>query len=191
MATRWDYVPDLGEDVVRRTSEDVGKVKKRINVESSGLKGGAKEAVREAGGRAASRLGARASTVGAALQGGYELGREIDERTGVGKKIVDATVGKDIDRAIAKRDKVELSEESKKRIARGDLDKKADEDSSRKMDPDLVRMFQRKPMYQMGDEVLYKDMRDEREGYSRGGKLTASSRADGCAKRGKTKGKMY
>lgn len=36
-------------------------------------------------------------------------------------------------------------------------------------------------------EQRVKDLR----GYAGGGKVTASSRADGCAKRGKTKGKMY
>jgi hypothetical protein len=185
MATRWDYVPNLDEDVVRRTSEDAGKVKKGRNVDSSNLKGGAKESVREAGRRAAGRLATRAGLTGGALQGGYDLGREIDERTGVGKKLVDATVGKDIDRAVAKRDKVELSEESKKRIARGDLDKKADEDSPRKMDPELMRIFQRNRNYNDG-------IRDEREGvFAKGGKVTASSRADGIAKRGKTRGRMY
>lgn len=183
MATRWDRVPNLDEDVVKRTSEDVGKVKKRMNVESSGLKGGAKESVKDAGSRAASRLGARAGLAGAALKGGYDLGREIDEKTGVGKKIVEATVGKDIDRAVAKRDKVELTEESKKRIARGDLDKKADAASSRSMDPDLVRMFQR-------DTTRDDGLRDERE-FRRGGKVSASSRGDGIAKRGKTRGKVY
>jgi hypothetical protein len=185
MATRWDRVPNLDEDVVRRTSEDVGKVKKRMNVESSGLKGGAKESVRDAGGRAASRLGARAGLAGAALKGGYDLGREVDERTGVGKKIVDATVGKGIDRAVAKRDKVELTDDAKERIRRGDLKEKADEDSPRKMDPELMRIFQRNRNYNDG-------IRDEREGvFAKGGKVSASSRGDGIAKRGKTKGKVY
>lgn len=183
MATRWNRIPDPNEDVVQRTSEDVGKVKKRINVESSGLKGGAKESVKEAGSRAASRLGARAGAAGVALQQGYEVGRAIDEKTGVGKKLVDKTVGKEIDRAVNKRDKVELTEEAKERIKRGDLDKKREPDESRKMDPELVRMFERNPMYQMGDE--------SKEGYKRGGKVSASSRADGIAKRGKTRGRMY
>lgn len=183
MATRWDRVPNLDEDVARRVSEDVGKVKKRMNVESSDLKGGAKQSVKEAGGRAASRLGARAGLAGAALQGGYELGREIDEKTGIGKKLVDKTIGKDIDRAVNKRDRAELTEESKERIKRGDLGKKSESSESRKMDPDLVRMFERNPMYQMGDEA--------REGYKRGGKVSASSRADGIAQRGKTRGRVY
>ena len=188
MATRWNRIPDPNEDVVQRTSEDVGKVKKRMNVESSGLKGGAKEAVREAGGRAASRLGARAGAAGVALQQGYELGRDIDERTGIGKKLVDKVIGKEIDRAVNKRDKVELSEESKERIKRGALDNKygLPVDEPRKMDPEVMRMFERNPNYRMGEET-----EKTPEQYKRGGKVSASSRADGIAKRGKTRGRMY
>lgn len=183
MATRWNRVPDPNEDVMQRTSEDVGKVKKRMNVESSGLKGGAKEAVKEAGGRAASRLGARAGAAGVALQQGYEIGRAIDEKTGIGRKLVDKLAGEDIDRAVNKRDKVELSEESKERIKRGDLNKKRESESEK--EPPLD-MFLRKPGYRMGEET-----EKTPEQYKRGGKISASSRADGIAKRGKTRGRMY
>ena len=177
MATRWDRVPNLDEDVAKRVSEDVGKVKKRMNVESSDLKGGAKQSVKEAGGRAASRLGARAGLAGAALQGGYELGREIDEKTGIGKKIVDATVGKDIDRAVNKRDKVELSEDAKERIARGELKAKREAESEKeKIDEKLLDMY--RPRVIDGQ-------------YKKGGKVSASKRADGIAMRGKTRGRMY
>ena len=177
MATRWNRIPDPNEDVVQRTSEDVGKVKKRMNVESSGLKGGAKEAVREAGARAAGRLGMRASLAGGALQTGYEAGRAIDEVTGAGKKLVDKTVGEKIDRAVNKRDKVELSEESKERIKRGDLDKKRESESEKeKIDEKLLDMY--RPRVIDGQ-------------YKKGGKVSASSRADGIAKRGKTRGRMY
>lgn len=177
MATRWNRVPDPNEDVMQRTSEDVGKVKKRMNVESSGLKGGAKEAVKEAGGRAASRLGARAGAAGVALQQGYEIGRAIDEKTGIGRKLVDKLAGEDIDRAVNKRDKVELSEESKERIKRGDLDKKRESESEKeKIDEKLLDMY--RPRVIDGQ-------------YKKGGKVSASSRADGIAMRGKTRGRMY
>lgn len=114
MATRWQSVPGMDEDVVQRTAEDIGKVRKRMNVESSGVKGGAKDSVREAGGRAARRLGARAGMAGAALQGGYDLGRAIDESTGVGKKMADKA-GRAIDRA-ASGDRVTLTKEAKQRV---------------------------------------------------------------------------
>lgn len=114
MATRWQSVPGMDENVVERVAEDIGKVRKRMNVESSGVKGGAKESVRDAGARARNRLGVRAGMAGAALQGGYDLGRAIDESTGVGKKMVDKA-GKAIDRA-ATGDRVELSKDAKRRI---------------------------------------------------------------------------
>jgi hypothetical protein len=53
------------------------------------------------------------------------------------------------------------------------------------MDAELMRMFLRNRNYNDG-------IRDEREGvFAKGGKVTASSRADGIAKRGKTRGKVY
>ena len=121
MATRWENVPGLNEDVGQRTAEDIGKVRKRMNVDSSGLKGGAREAVREAGGRAASRLGTRAGLAGMALEAGYGLGRSIEEATGVGKKMVDKTVGPMIDKLAAGEDRVELTKEAKERIAQGEI----------------------------------------------------------------------
>jgi hypothetical protein len=114
MATRWQSIPGATENVVERTSEDIGKVRKRMNVESSGLKGGAKESVKEAGGRAARRLGARAGLAGAALQGGIEAGRALDEATGVGRKLVDKA-GSAIDRA-ATGDRVTLTKDAKRRL---------------------------------------------------------------------------
>lgn len=114
MATRWQSVPGMDENVVERVAEDIGKVRKRMNVESSGVQGGAKDSVREAGGRAARRLGVRAGMAGAALQGGYEAGRAIDEATGAGKKMVDKA-GKLIDRA-STGDRVELSKDAKRRV---------------------------------------------------------------------------
>ena len=114
MATRWQSIPGATENVVERTSEDIGKVRKRMNVESSGLKGGAKESVKEAGGRAAKRLGARAGFAGAALSGGYDAGRALDEATGVGKKLV-GKAGAVIDKA-ATGDRVKLTKETKQQL---------------------------------------------------------------------------
>ena len=97
--------------------------------------------------------------------------------TGAGKKLVDKTVGEKIDRAVNKRDKVELSEESKERIKRGDLDRKRESESEKeKIDEKLLDMY--RPRVIDGQ-------------YKKGGKVSASSRADGIAKRGKTRGRMY
>lgn len=118
MATRWSNLPGLNDDVVERSIEDYKKVQKSRNVASSNLKGGAREAVREAGARAGNRLAGRAGAAGAALQGGYELGRAIDERTGVGKRMVEGseTLKRVADR-MGSSDHVKLSGSSKARIA--------------------------------------------------------------------------
>ena len=60
MATRWDYLPGLNDDYVARNVEDYKKAIKAKNVGSSALRGGAREAVIEAGGRGAARLAGRA-----------------------------------------------------------------------------------------------------------------------------------
>jgi hypothetical protein len=159
MATRWQSIPGATENVVERTSEDIGKVRKRMNVESSGLKGGAKESVKEAGGRAARRLGARAGLAGAALSGGYDAGRAIDEATGVGRKLV-GKAGSAIDRA-ATGDRVTLTKEAKQQLE--------DEENFQGMQKALREV----------------DEESGRKGYAKGG----VTRADGCAQRGKTKGR--
>ena len=120
MATRWDNVPKLTDDVVKSAKEDVAKAKKGRDVDSSKLTGGAKEAVREAGKRASNRNIGRGGAAGAALQGGYALGRAIDEETGAGKKLVDKL---GIGSQGNKRDKVELSEDSKSRLDEMDTDR--------------------------------------------------------------------
>ncbi len=160
MATRWQSIPGAREDVVQRTSEDIGKVRKRMNVESSGLKGGAKDSVREAGGRAARRLGARAGLAGAALQGGIEAGRALDEATGVGRKLVDKA-GSAIDRA-ATGDRVTLTKDAKRRLE--------DEENFQGMQKALREV----------------DEESGRTNYAKGGKV----RGGGCESRGKTKGRF-
>ena len=160
MATRWQSLPGPNEDVVQRTTEDIGKVRKRMNVESSGLKGGAKEAVREAGGRAARRLGARAGLAGAALQGGYEAGRALDEATGVGRKLVDKA-GSAIDKAVTG-DRVKLTKEAAQQAE--------DEENFQTMQRALREV----------------DEESGRKEYAKGG----SVRGGGCERRGKTKGRF-
>lgn len=158
MATRWQNIPNLDEDVVERVREDMQKSRRGRNVDSSKLSGAAKDVVREAGSRATNRNLSRLGIAGAALQGGYEIGKEIDERTGVGKKLVDAVAGKAIDEAAAG-ERVELSKEAKKR----------------------------KKDYEEAEA----DLAAASLGYAQGGKISsASTRADGCAQRGKTKGRM-
>jgi hypothetical protein len=131
-----------------------------MNVESSGVKGGAKESVKEAGGRAARRLGARAGLAGAALQGGYEAGRALDEATGIGRKMV-GKAGSAIDRA-ATGDRVKLTKEAAQRAE--------DEGNFETMQRALREV----------------DEESGRSNYASGGKV----RGGGCERQGKTKGRF-
>jgi len=212
MATRWDNVPKLTDDVVKSAKEDLTKAQKGRNVDESSLRGGAKEAVREAGRRAENRNAGRLGAAAAALQGGYEMGRTIDEKTGLGKKMVDKSGLGDLAEEMATpSERVELSEESKARIARGDLNAKpkarADKDSeggggsSRSEPKSRVLMENREPKYETMKRggMTAKYMSFTKTGKPAGmkpvtkmasGGVTASRRADGIAQRGKTRGKM-
>ena len=185
--TRWSGIPGGKGDVVERFKEDLAKGKKGRDVDSSKLTGGAKEAVREAGRRAERRNVGRGGAAQAALSAGYELGRAIDEETGLGKKIVEKSgLGRAAEKAADRRDKVELSKSSKERLD----DMEADE-ALREVDEE-----------RKGRKYAEKDKPTEYRGddeYKRGGRvkkmasggMTASKRADGIATRGKTKCKMY
>jgi len=187
MATRWDNLPGLDDNFLDRAREDLQKGKKGRNVDSSKLTGGAKESVREAGRRAENRNVGRAGIPAAVLAGSYGIGRMIDEETGVGKKIVDKTVGPSIDRAVASKDRVTLSPEAKARIEAGELEEKETPKPRKKetetASPEGKMRPGRNP--EIDDET-----RENAGGYKRGGKVnSASRRGDGIAQRGKTKGK--
>ena len=185
--TRWSGIPGGKGDVVERFKEDLAKGKKGRDVDSSKLTGGAKEAVREAGRRAERRNVGRGGAAQAALSAGYEVGRAIDEETGLGKKIVEKSgLGRAAEKAADRRDKVELSKSSKERLD----DMEADE-ALREVDEE-----------RKGRKYAEKDKPTEYRGddeYKRGGRvkkmasggMTASKRADGIATKGKTKCKMY
>lgn len=173
--TRWSKLPNLERGVFEGVREDLEKGKRGRNVDSSNLKGGAREAVREAGRRADMRNLGRAGVGGAgaqlALEGGYALGREIDERTGAGKKLVEATgLGRAAEAAVNRRDKATLTKDAKQRL----------EDVE---DAEIARRV---------DEEMAAEKANKREvDYKKGGKTSASKRADGIAQRGKTKGRVY
>jgi len=168
MATRWDNLPGLRDDVVARSVEDYGKMKKGQNVDSSKAKGTAREVIKEAGDRGRNRLVGRAGYAGAALENGYMLGREIDERTGAGKNMVEGSQTlKGVANKMGESDRVKLSEDSKDRIAHAENAK------------------------------ALREVDAEKEGMKKGGKVkkyasggSVSSRGDGIAQRGKTKGRM-
>ena len=185
--TRWSGIPGGKGDVVERFKEDLAKGKKGRDVDSSKLTGGAKEAVREAGRRAERRNVGRGGAAQAALSAGYELGRAIDEETGLGKKIVEKSgLGRAAEKAADRGEKVELSKSAKERLE----DMEADE-ALREVDEE-----------RKGRKYTEKDKPTEYRGddeYKRGGRvkkmasggMTASKRADGIATKGKTNCKIY
>ena len=190
MATRWDNLPGLKDDVVERAKEDFAKGRKGRNVDSSKLTGGAKDAVREAGKRADNRNVGRAGAGQVMFEIGYGVGRKIDEKTGLGKKMVDKSgLGDAAEKAANRRDKVELSKDAKARLDEEEVDnyrrETEAEDKARKA-------------YSGKDEESYKG-----DGMKRGGRVkkmasggmtsgasSASKRADGIASRGKTRCKI-
>jgi hypothetical protein len=191
MATRWDKIPGFKDDVGKRSFEDMDKLKKAANINSSGLKGGARQAVIEAGGRGLARNIGRGALAEGAFEAGYGIGRAIDEKTGVGKKIVDESgLGDLAERVANSRDRVELSEDAKKRIARGDLDSEEVIPSKKKSTASKNMSVEGK-MYAGRNPEIDDSTRESAGGYKRGGKVVskASSRADGIAQRGKTRGR--
>jgi hypothetical protein len=161
MATRWDNLPGLNDDVVSRSAEDYKKMQKGRNVDSFKVKGSAREVVREAGTRAGNRLAGRAGAAGAALQGGYDLGREIDKRTGAGKKMVGGSSAlKAVADKMGSSDRVKLSEDSKDRIAHSENAK------------------------------ALREVDAEKEGMKKGGAVKKYARGGGIEQRGKTRGRM-
>ena len=181
MATRWDNLPGLNDDVIERAKEDLAKAKKGRDVDSSNIKGGAKESVREAGTRAQNRNLGRMGAAQAAFSAGYEAGKAIDERTGLGKKLVDKSgLGDVVDRAVNSRDKVTLTPEAQQRVNAGETG--SDDVDTGKYEPRRTE----------GDFGAYKrggSVKKMASGGMTSKVSSASKRADGIATKGKTKGR--
>ena len=100
----------------------------------------------------------------------------MDEKTGIGKKLVEKSgLGDLADKAVSRRDKVELSKSAKERVDEDDRFKEV-ERVLRETDEDIESS-----KYGKGDK------------YKRGGKVSvskASRRADGIATKGKTRGRL-
>lgn len=186
--TRWSGIPGGKDDVFDRFKEDLAKGKKGRDVDSSKLTGGAKEAVREAGRRADTRNVGRGGAAQAALSAGYEVGRAIDESTGLGKKMVEKSgLGRAAEKSASSRDKVELSKSSKERLADMEID-----ETMREVDRDIKAAKEYsgkdKPSEYRGDDEFKRGGRVKKMA---SGGMAASKRADGIATKGKTKCKMY
>ena len=180
-----DATPNLREDVIASQSADNERIKRGLDTSKTRPQN--RSQVQNAAGRAITRTGGRAGLAGLAGEAGYALGRKIDEETGVGKKLIDKTVGPSIDRAVASKDRVTLSPEAKARIEAGELEEKAF------VKPMKRAMESASPEGKMRpgrNEEIDDETRESAGGYKRGGKVnSASSRGDGIAQRGKTKGK--
>ena len=77
------YLPHPKENVMASQSADNARIERGLNAPAERAYNRLQQ--QEAGGRAITRTGARAGLAGAALEGGYELGKYIDEKTGLGK----------------------------------------------------------------------------------------------------------
>ena len=154
-----DRMPNLLEDVIESQGADTERIRRGLDTTKTRPQN--RKQVQEAGGRATLRSAGRLGAAGLAGEIGYGLGREIDERTGVGKKMVKGSeVLKSIADKMGDSDRVKLSKDSKERIA--DME---------------------------NDEAMREvDAEKETKKYAKGGSV--SSRADGIAQRGKTKGRM-
>jgi len=160
-----DVTPNLREDVVASQKADYRRLLRGLDTAETRPQN--RKQVQEAGGRAIARTAGRANAGAAAFEAGQAIGDEIEKRTGVGKKFVEKSgLGDLAAKAGASGPRVKLSQEAQDQID--------DEDTNK-----LLRNFKDPDVSQQGSE------------YKRGGKVSsASSRADGIASRGKTRGTM-
>jgi hypothetical protein len=180
-----DATPNLREDVIASQNADNERIKRGLNADAA--RANNRRTQQEAGGRAITRTGGRAGLAALAAQAGYAVGKKLDEETGVGKKLIDKTVGPSIDRAVASKDRVTLSPEAKARIEAGELEEKA---SVKPMKRTMDSASPEGKMRPGRNEEIDDETRESAGGYKRGGKVnSASRRGDGIAQRGKTRGK--
>ena len=153
------YVPHPDEDVVRSQMSDAGRIRRGLGADAANSANRLRQ--QEAAGRALLRTGSRGLGAVSALLAGYDLGQNIDEATGVGRKMVDKVAGKAIDEAAApKKERVQLSEYAKQRH-----DEEAVDKALREVD---------------------EEDRQKGKKYAKGG----VTRGDGCVSKGHTKGRM-
>lgn len=125
-----DVTPNLREDVMASQSADNERIRRGLNTAETRPQNRAQ--VQNAAARAVTRSTGRAGLGSLAFEAGYALGRKLDEDgipftdgmgKGVGKKIVEKSgLGKAAEKAVNRRDKVELSEDSKNRLDEMEVD---------------------------------------------------------------------
>lgn len=205
-----DVLPNPREDVVRSQTADAAKIRRGLDTTDIANAGNRAKA-QVAGAKALTRTASRALGAAGALQTGYELGRAIDEKTGVGRKMVDTVA----DRMPSTREGVKLSKESEKRMADERIKRvgsvevdegKAATPKAKAVPKPAAKPAARKPSApepkssvregrneNIGEETRSRAMKsvseDETE-MKRGGKVKKFARGGGIEQRGKTKGTM-
>lgn len=184
-----DLMPHPQEDVGPAQMEDLRKI-------GRGLNPNAKEGNRfseinrrrqqEAGGRATLRTGARAGLAGLAFEGGRQIGEEIDRRFPQVGEAVDTALDKSgvsklLQRGAVPPGRVELTDEARQRLVDNEVAKVVNESREREDEQRAKRKT---------DSERERTLRRNADGYAKGGMVgSASKRGDGCAQRGKTRGK--
>jgi len=108
-------LPSVLEEAGPSTKRDIERVGRGLNPTAKTQMG--LQSQQQAAGRAVSRLTTRAGLLGASLGAGLAIGDYIEEKTGLGKKFVDAVAGDVIDKiALAGHEPAKLSEYSEKRL---------------------------------------------------------------------------
>ena len=108
-------LPSVLEDAGPSTKRDIERVGRGLNPTAKTQMG--LQSQQQAAGRAVSRLTTRAGLLGASLGAGLAIGDYIEEKTGLGKKFVDAVAGDVIDKiALAGHEPAKLSEYSESKL---------------------------------------------------------------------------
>jgi hypothetical protein len=137
LTNKSDKLPALKSDFVKSTKSDISKALQDVDApdkKGKPVTGAARASRIEAKSRGQSRLGGTAGYLTGAASIGYGAGRALGNMGGdelVRKGIDKSGLGKKIDKA-ATGDRIELSKESKARIAAGDLEKGKDERVNKK-----------------------------------------------------------
>ena len=154
LTNKSDKMPSGKADFMKDAKSDINRMLKD-DKPATGAARASQEAAKD---RAASRTGGRAGAIGTALSAGYGVGRAIGEAGGdevVRKGIEKSGLGEKIDKAAAG-ERIELSKESKERIASGDLEKGNDERVNKKDYPAYEKETK-------SAEVFRKDFKDAKE----------------------------
>jgi hypothetical protein len=170
-----DVTPNLREDVMASQDADNDRIKRGLDTSKTRPQN--RSQVQNAAGRAITRTGGRAGLAGLAAEAGYAVGKKLDEKTGVGKKLIDSTVGPSIDRVVASKERVTLSPEAKARIEAGELEEKA---SVKPMKRAMDSASPEGKMRPGRNEEIDDETRESAGGYKKGGKVKGWGMARGA-----------